>query len=172
MKTLLISVMIFLVSISFAFALPGEGRQTVIYNYIPGLTRATADSLYCQQGGNCSFNNLTYNNITYVNYTVTGNLNVSGQICLGGLCYSSWIDLFNASNYYTKAQSDARYLQSESDPIWLADKSDYYTKAEADARFCTNCTGSSTGGNKTLVYANECGDAVCGTFIQVMHNEG
>lgn len=38
-------------------------------------------------------------------------------------------------NYYTKAQSDTRYLQSytETDPVWIADSSDYYKKTAADA---------------------------------------
>lgn len=43
---------------------------------------------------------------------------------------------------YTKAQSDARFLQSftESDPVWTAAAANYYTKTQADARYLQSFT--------------------------------
>lgn len=43
---------------------------------------------------------------------------------------------------YTKAQSDARFLQSftEGDPVWTAAAANYYTKTQADARYLQSFT--------------------------------
>ena len=38
-------------------------------------------------------------------------------------------------NYYTKNECDNRYIQSEIDPIWIADKGNYYTKTECNNKF-------------------------------------
>lgn len=42
-----------------------------------------------------------------------------------------------AANYYTKTQSDGRYLQSftETDPVYTAGITNYYTKAQSDANY-------------------------------------
>jgi hypothetical protein len=49
-----------------------------------------------------------------------------------------------AFNYYTKSQSDARYLQSftETDPVWSAASVNYYTKVQADGRYLQSITGA------------------------------
>lgn len=44
---------------------------------------------------------------------------------------TAWVN----SNYYTCSESDSRYIQSETDPIWTADKVNYYTKTECDNKF-------------------------------------
>lgn len=43
----------------------------------------------------------------------------------------SWVN----SNYYTCSESDSRYIQSETDPVWNAAKGNYYTKTESDNRY-------------------------------------
>lgn len=43
----------------------------------------------------------------------------------------SWVN----SNYYTCSESDSRYIQSETDPVWTAAKGNYYTKTECDNRY-------------------------------------
>ena len=49
---------------------------------------------------------------------------------------SIWNAIYNISNsttlqnYYNKTESDARYLQNESDPIWSSEKNNYYLKTE------------------------------------------
>lgn len=43
----------------------------------------------------------------------------------------SWVN----SNFYTCSESDSRYIQSETDPIWTADKINYYTKTECNNRY-------------------------------------
>lgn len=46
------------------------------------------------------------------------------------------------TNYYTKIQSDLRYLQSftEVDPIWTAASINYYTKTQSDSRYLQSFT--------------------------------
>lgn len=43
----------------------------------------------------------------------------------------SWVN----DNFYTYSESDNRYIQSETDPIWNADKVNYYTKTECNNRY-------------------------------------
>lgn len=43
----------------------------------------------------------------------------------------SWVN----SNYYTCSESDSRYIQSETDPVWNAAKGNYYTKTECNNKF-------------------------------------
>lgn len=43
----------------------------------------------------------------------------------------SWVN----SNYYTCSESDSRYIQSETDPVWTAAKVNYYTKTECNNKF-------------------------------------
>lgn len=43
----------------------------------------------------------------------------------------SWVN----SNYYTCSESDSRYIQSETDPVWTAAKGNYYTKTECNNRY-------------------------------------
>lgn len=43
----------------------------------------------------------------------------------------SWVN----SNFYTCYESNNRYIQSETDPIWTADKVNYYTKTECNNKF-------------------------------------
>lgn len=50
---------------------------------------------------------------------------------LQGYATTTWVN----SNYYTCSESDSRYIQSETDPVWTADKGNYYTKTECDNRF-------------------------------------
>lgn len=38
-------------------------------------------------------------------------------------------------NYYTKTECNNRYIQSETDPVWTAAKVNYYTKTECDNKF-------------------------------------
>lgn len=47
-----------------------------------------------------------------------------------------------SSNYYTKTQGDARYLQSytETDPIWTSASTNYFTKTQSDARYLQSFT--------------------------------
>lgn len=44
---------------------------------------------------------------------------------------TTWVN----SNYYTCSESDSRYIQSETDPIWTAAKGNYYTKTECDNKY-------------------------------------
>lgn len=44
---------------------------------------------------------------------------------------TAWVN----DNFYTYSESDNRYIQSETDPIWTADKVNYYTKTESDSRY-------------------------------------
>jgi hypothetical protein len=46
------------------------------------------------------------------------------------------------SLFYTKAESDSRYLQSftETDPLWTAAAANYFTKTESDARYLQSFT--------------------------------
>lgn len=44
---------------------------------------------------------------------------------------TTWVN----SNYYTCSESDSRYIQSETDPVWNAAKGNYYTKTESDSRY-------------------------------------
>jgi len=66
----------------------------------------------------------------------------------GNLIKAPITDIFNASNYYTKTASDGRYLQTESDPKYIADssllarKANYYTKAQSDLRYLQSFTES------------------------------
>ena len=43
----------------------------------------------------------------------------------------SWVN----SNFYTCSESNNRYIQSETDPIWTAAKENYYTKTECNNRY-------------------------------------
>lgn len=44
---------------------------------------------------------------------------------------TAWVN----DNYYTCSESDSRYIQSETDPVWTAAKGNYYTKTECDNRY-------------------------------------
>lgn len=50
---------------------------------------------------------------------------------LQGYATTTWVN----SNYYTCSESDSRYIQSETDPVWNAAKGNYYTKTESDSRY-------------------------------------
>ena len=43
----------------------------------------------------------------------------------------SWVN----SNFYTCSESNNRYIQSETDPVWNAAKGNYYTKTESNNKF-------------------------------------
>lgn len=43
----------------------------------------------------------------------------------------SWVN----DNFYTYSESDNRYIQSETDPVWTAAKGNYYTKTECNNKF-------------------------------------
>lgn len=43
----------------------------------------------------------------------------------------SWVN----NNFYTCYESDNRYIQSETDPVWTAAKGNYYTKTESNNKF-------------------------------------
>lgn len=43
----------------------------------------------------------------------------------------SWVN----NNFYTCSESDSRYIQSETDPVWTAAKGNYYTKTECNNKF-------------------------------------
>ena len=68
------------------------------------------------------------------------------------------------SNYYTKTQSDSRFLQSftELDPIWLSDSSSYYKK--------TDVFNKTQSDNRYLQSYNET-DPVA-TIINITNNQG
>ena len=44
---------------------------------------------------------------------------------------TSWVN----DNFYTYSESDSRYIQSETDPVWTAAKGNYYTKTECNNRY-------------------------------------
>lgn len=46
------------------------------------------------------------------------------------------------TNYYTKSQGDSRYLQSftELDPVWTTASANYFTKTQSDARYLQSFT--------------------------------
>lgn len=44
---------------------------------------------------------------------------------------TEWVN----SNFYTCYESNNRYIQSETDPVWTADKGNYYTKTECNNRY-------------------------------------
>lgn len=44
---------------------------------------------------------------------------------------TAWVN----DNFYTYSESDNRYIRSETDPIWTADKVNYYTKNECNNKF-------------------------------------
>ena len=44
---------------------------------------------------------------------------------------TTWVN----SNFYTCSESNNRYIQSETDPIWTAAKGNYYTKTESNNKF-------------------------------------
>lgn len=50
---------------------------------------------------------------------------------LSGYATTTWVN----SNYYTCSESDSRYIQSETDPVWTAAKGNYYTKTECNNKF-------------------------------------
>lgn len=50
---------------------------------------------------------------------------------LQGYATTAWVN----DNFYTYSESDNRYIQSETDPVWTAAKGNYYTKTECDNRF-------------------------------------
>jgi hypothetical protein len=75
---------------SYSFAFFGIGddpRKIYATTIMNGLTKSYADTLYCQQNGDCKLSNLTVTNINYTtinvtisNLNITGNLNVSGTV--------------------------------------------------------------------------------------------
>lgn len=62
------------------------------------------------------------------NYVLLGG---GGHKAISDFATTSWVN----DNFYTYSESDNRYIQSETDPIWTADKVNYYTKTECNNKF-------------------------------------
>ena len=66
----------------------------------------------------------------------------------------SWVN----SNFYTCSESNNRYIQSETDPIWTAAKGNYYTKTESNNKFQpkgTYLTEQNLQGYATTTWVND-----------------
>ena len=66
----------------------------------------------------------------------------------------SWVN----NNFYTCYESDNRYIQSETDPVWTAAKGNYYTKTESNNKFQpkgTYLTEQNLQGYATTTWVND-----------------
>jgi len=82
--------------------------------------------------------------------TITGNWTFGNLVVVNLSASNYWNTTEIQDRYYNKTQSDARYLQSESDPYWTANRSSfwnsteirerYYNKTESDARYLQSYT--------------------------------
>lgn len=78
----------------------------LVQDYNNYLTRSIADKLYCMFGGSCNISSLHVDNLTVTNYVnatvidfnITGDVRVSGDLCLDNSCIDEWSDVNVSSN--------------------------------------------------------------------------
>lgn len=83
----------------------------------------------------------------------------------------SWVN----SNFYTCSESNNRYIQSETDPIWTAAKGNYYTKTECNNRYIQSETDPVWNAAKGNYYTKtECNDKFQpkGTYLTEQNLQG
>ena len=83
----------------------------------------------------------------------------------------SWVN----SNFYTCSESNNRYIQSETDPIWTAAKGNYYTKTECNNRYIQSETDPVWNAAKRNYYTKtECNDKFQpkGTYLTEQNLQG
>jgi len=113
------------------------GSVAEIYGLLYGDNIWTGDNIFL---GNTTFTNVTYNNInyTYENYNITNDLNVSGQICLNGVCIVDWSDINNTGDnsswnqsyadklYYPRDLNPNNYINESINTKWLNNSKSLY----------------------------------------------